>query len=66
LARRHGAGRDLDALLTFYAKLLTGSPPDPTWRKRLRTALGPAVGPEADTVRAAVALIAAAPETQLA
>jgi uncharacterized protein (DUF1800 family) len=66
LARRHGAGRDLDALLTFYAELLTGSPLDPAWHKRLRTALGPAAGLEANTVRAAVALIAAAPETQLA
>jgi uncharacterized protein (DUF1800 family) len=66
LARRHDRGRDLDDLLTFYAELLTGAPPDAAWRKRLRTALGPQVRPDASTARIAVALIAAAPETQLA
>jgi uncharacterized protein (DUF1800 family) len=66
LARRHGRGSDLDDLLAFYAELLTGVPPDPAWRKRLRRALGPHASPDANTARIAVALIAAAPETQLA
>jgi uncharacterized protein (DUF1800 family) len=66
LAKRHGRGRDLDAALTFYAELLTGGPPAPGWKKRLRTALGPKAALEGDTVRAAVALMVASPEVQLA
>jgi uncharacterized protein (DUF1800 family) len=66
LARRHGRGRDLDDLMTFYAELLTGAPPDPAWLKRLRAALGAGAGLGPDTVRAAVALLAAAPEAQVA
>ena len=66
LARRHGRGRDLDDLLYFAAELLTGAPPSPAWHKRLRAALGPKaeLGPE--TARAALALVAAAPEVHLA
>jgi hypothetical protein len=52
--------------MAFYAELLTGAPPDSAWRKRLRTALGPNATPDANTARIVVALIAAAPETQLA
>jgi uncharacterized protein (DUF1800 family) len=66
LARRHGRCRDLDDVVAFYAELLTGAAPDPAWGKRLRAALGPRARPDADTARLAVALIAAAPETQLA
>jgi uncharacterized protein (DUF1800 family) len=66
LAARHGRGRDLDDLLTFYAELLAGAPPEPTWRKRLMTALRPRATREPPTVRAAVALILASPEAQLA
>jgi uncharacterized protein (DUF1800 family) len=66
LAHRHQRGRDIDDLLAFYTELLTGTPPDPAWRKHLRTALGPHARLDANTARLAVALIAAAPETQLA
>ena len=65
LARRHGRTGDLDALLTFYAELLTGEPPAPGWKKRLRLSLGPKAAADADTVRAAVALVVASPEVQL-
>jgi uncharacterized protein (DUF1800 family) len=66
LARRHGRGHDLDDVLTFYAELLTGAAPDAAWRKRLLTALGPRAKAEPVAVRAAVALIVASPEVQLA
>jgi uncharacterized protein (DUF1800 family) len=66
LARRHGHGRDLDAVLDFYAELLTGALPAPAWKKRLLSALGPQAAADADTVRAAVALLVASPEVQLA
>jgi uncharacterized protein (DUF1800 family) len=65
LARRHDRGRSLDDLLTFYAELLTGAPPAPEWRKRLRTALGAEAVLDANTVRTAVALICASPQVQL-
>ncbi len=65
-ARRHGRGRSLDDLLTFYIELLTGAPPEPAWRKRLRASLGGEAGLNANTVRAAVALICASPQVQLA
>jgi hypothetical protein len=66
LANRHGRSRDLDDLLSFAAELLAGAPPSAAWQKRLRAALGPkaAVGPE--TANAAIALVAASPEVQLA
>jgi uncharacterized protein (DUF1800 family) len=66
LARRHGRGRDLDAVLTFYAELLTGGPPAAGWKKRLLRALSPKAALDGDTVRAAVALMVASPEVQLA
>jgi uncharacterized protein (DUF1800 family) len=66
LARRHGRGRDLDDVLTFYAELLTGAPMEAAWRKRLLSALGPKAKVEPRAVRAAVALIVASPEVQLA
>jgi uncharacterized protein (DUF1800 family) len=66
LARRHGRGRDLDDILSFCAELLTGAPPDPSWGKRLRAALGPRAVLDAITARAAIALTAASPEVQLA
>ena len=65
VAGRHGRGRDLDALLVFYAELLTGAAPD-EWRKRLRAALGPKAGLDAATITAAVALTLASPEFHLA
>jgi uncharacterized protein (DUF1800 family) len=66
LAKRHGRGRDLDDLLTFFVELLTGAVPSPDWKKQLLTALGPKAAVDADTVGAAVALIVASPEVQLA
>jgi uncharacterized protein (DUF1800 family) len=66
LARRHGRGSDLDDLLTFYAELLTGAPPDADWRKRLHAALGGQTAFNRETVGSAVALILASPEVQLA
>jgi hypothetical protein len=65
-ARRHGRGRDLDDVLTFAAELLTGAPPEPAWRRRLLDALGPKAKVNADTTRAAIALVVASPEVQLA
>jgi uncharacterized protein (DUF1800 family) len=66
LAQRHGRGRDLDDLLTFAAELLTGSPPDAAWRKRILAALGVNAKLDTETARAAVALVAASPEMQIA
>jgi uncharacterized protein (DUF1800 family) len=66
LAVRHGRGRDLDDVLTFGAELLTGAPPDNAWRRRLLAALGAGAQREADTVRAAIALVVASPEVQMA
>jgi hypothetical protein len=66
LAMHHGGVRNLDSALTFYAELLTGAPPQPTWRKRLVTALGPKAKLEPQMVNAGVALILASPEAQLA
>jgi uncharacterized protein (DUF1800 family) len=65
LARRHGRGRDLDDFLAFCAELLTGSPPDDAWGKRLRAALGPKATLDAKTATIAIALAAASPEVQL-
>jgi uncharacterized protein (DUF1800 family) len=65
LPARHGRGGDLDDVLSFYAELLTGRPPEPAWRRRLLAALGPAAR-RPDAAAVAVALIAAAPEAQLA
>ncbi len=60
LARRQGRGKTLDDLITFFAQLLTGAAPAPSWRGRLLKSLGPRA-----TVRRAVALILASPEVQL-
>ena len=66
LARKHQRGRDLDDLLMFSAELLTGAPPDAAWRKRLRAALGAKTELGPDSARAALALVAASPEMQMA
>jgi uncharacterized protein (DUF1800 family) len=65
LPTKHGRGRDLEDVLTFYAELLTGNPPDAAWRKRLLAALSPRAKREADTVRTGIALIVASPEVQM-
>jgi uncharacterized protein (DUF1800 family) len=66
LVTRHGRGRDLEDILTFSAELLTGSPSDAAWRKRLLAAMGPKAKMDPATVRAGIALVLASPEVQLA
>jgi uncharacterized protein (DUF1800 family) len=65
LAERHGRGRDLPDLVTFYAELLTGVPPEPAWRNRLENALGSKAERNPDCVSCVVALMVASPEVQL-
>ena len=65
LVERHDRTRDLNDILNFAAELLTGSPPDAVWRKRILAALGPEAKPGPDTARAAVALVVASPEVQM-
>jgi uncharacterized protein (DUF1800 family) len=66
LARKHGRGHSLDDLLDSCAELLTGAPAGAAWKKRLLSALGPGAALDADNARAAVALLVASPEVQLA
>jgi uncharacterized protein (DUF1800 family) len=66
LAERHGRGRDLQDLVTFFAELLTGEPPEPAWRQRLQKALGPKADRNPDNVACVLALMVASPEIQLA
>jgi hypothetical protein len=64
LASRHGKGGDLHTALTFYAELVNGTPPGAAWHDRLTASLGPKATATDRTLRQAVALILAAPETQ--
>jgi uncharacterized protein (DUF1800 family) len=66
LAKRHGHGGDLAAVLDWYGELLLGAPPAAAWRDRLLTALGPKAAAEPDPARRALALLLASPEAQLA
>jgi uncharacterized protein (DUF1800 family) len=66
LAKRHGRANDLHELLTFGAELLTGAPTEEAWHKRLFAALGPKAQLEPRTVRAAISLLVASPEVQMA
>lgn len=66
LVKRHIGNADFEGVLTFYAQLLTGAPPDASWRKRLLNSLGARAGLEPNNVRAAIALILASPEVQMA
>jgi uncharacterized protein (DUF1800 family) len=66
LAEKHERGRDLEDILAFSAELLTGVPPGADWLKRLLTALGPKAKREPKAARAAVALVVASPEVQMA
>jgi hypothetical protein len=66
LARRHGRGRNLDDLVTFYAGLLLGTEPGEAWRDQLTRALGPRPALDAETARRAVVLLLASPEAYLA
>jgi uncharacterized protein (DUF1800 family) len=65
LPAKHGRGKDLDAVLTFYAELILGRTPTVAWLRRLTDVLSPKPGHEADTARRAVAVILASPEAQL-
>ena len=66
LARKHGAGKDLTSVLTFYADLILGGVPDPGWLDRLTAALGKGARATAETARRAAALTLASTEAQLA
>jgi uncharacterized protein (DUF1800 family) len=66
LARRHAGGDDLDAVLAFFGRLLTGSEPEAAWRRRLLAGLGPGARAEPATVRRLVAWLLASPELCLA
>jgi hypothetical protein len=65
LAQRHGRGGNLDTVITFYGELLLGAAPGQAWRDRLLSTLGRRATAAPDTVRRAVALLLASPETQL-
>jgi uncharacterized protein (DUF1800 family) len=66
LAQRHGRGRDLEDVVAFAAELLTGTPPSAAWRSRLLAALEARAKLRPDSARAAIALVLASPEAQLA
>jgi uncharacterized protein (DUF1800 family) len=66
LAGKHGRGRDLEDLLRFAAELLTGTPPDAAWLKRLLATLGAKAKRQPATARAGIALVVASPEVQMA
>jgi hypothetical protein len=65
LARRHGRGGDLEALLTFAAELWQGAPPEKPWLRRLLAALGPGGKATPENARRAFALVLASPEAHL-
>jgi hypothetical protein len=65
LARRHGRGGDLAAVVSFHAELLLGGLPGHAWRDRLLEALGPRPAANVETARQAVALVLASPEAHL-
>jgi uncharacterized protein (DUF1800 family) len=66
LAELHGVGKDRDAVVDFYAKLILGIEPSAEWIDRLVQAARGKGGSEAETFRNVVVLILAMPEAQLA
>jgi uncharacterized protein (DUF1800 family) len=66
LARRHVDVKDLDDVLTFFGRLLTGAEPDPGWRRRLVGGLGPRARVEPEAACRLVAWLLASPEFCLA
>jgi len=64
LAKKHGQGDTLDAVVCFYAELLLGRVPSPRWRERLLAAAGGKLS--ADAARRVVILTLSSPEAQLA
>jgi uncharacterized protein (DUF1800 family) len=66
LAQRHGSAENLDAVLAFFSRLLTGAEPEPGWRRRLLAGLGPGARPGPATVGRLVAWLLASPELSLA
>ncbi len=66
LAKKHGRGESLEAVVTFYADLLLGGVPSPRWRERLLTALGDKPELSAEVGRRVVILALSSPEAQLA
>jgi hypothetical protein len=61
--RRHGRGTDLESVIVFYGELLQGRTPPPEWRRQLAERL--VSRGEAEAASRAVAVLLAAPETQL-
>jgi hypothetical protein len=66
LAKKHGRGESVEAVVTFYADLLLGGVPSPRWRERLLAALGSKPELSADVARRVVILALSSPEAQLA
>jgi uncharacterized protein (DUF1800 family) len=66
LARRHTGADDLDVVLAFFGRVLTGAEPDAAWRQRLLAGLGPEARAEPAAVRRLVAWLLASPELCLA
>src|SRR5262249_53449454 len=66
LLPRHGPGQDLEGLLDFCGEPRRGARPEPAWRERLLTALGPKAPASAENARRVAALVLASPEMQLA
>jgi uncharacterized protein (DUF1800 family) len=66
LVKRHQRGASLEEVVTFCSELLTGRPPNVAWRDRLLRALSRQGKADAERTNAAIALVAASPEVQLA
>lgn len=64
--RRHGPTWELDAIITFYAHLLTGADPESAWRDRILGTLGPNPTIDERNLRRMISLMLASPEYQLA
>jgi RNA polymerase sigma factor (sigma-70 family) len=66
LARRHGRGKNLRSVLTFFSELALGRVPGDDWLGRLATAVGKGQTLSPETARRGAALVLASPEAQLA
>jgi uncharacterized protein (DUF1800 family) len=65
LAKKHGRGGGVDAVLGFYADLLLGGAPSERWRERILAGLGVKPTLTAGSARRIVVLVLASPEAQL-
>jgi uncharacterized protein (DUF1800 family) len=66
LARKHGTGKNLPSVITFYAELVLGGVPDGGWSDRMMAVLGAPAKLTAESARRVAALTLAAPEAQVA